>query len=304
MPSVKLNTGASIPQLGFGTWRAKSADSTVYDAIKLGYRHIDCATAYGNQDKVGEAFTRAMKEGIVKREDLFITSKLWNKEHDDVEKALKSVLKDLQLEYLDLYLIHWPVSMNKGPSVQPPIKDTWTQMEEQVKAGRAKAIGISNFSTRKTKQLLETAKIKPAVNQVEIHPYFRNSQLIDDMNALDIHPEAYSPLGSEAPEGKTTPMQDETINQVAKKLGKGPAEVCLRWSMQKGIIVIPKATSAQHIKDNLTVLDFEIPEEDMKAIDAITEQRRSVEADMWLNKEEGPYKTREDLWDAGFPGES
>jgi diketogulonate reductase-like aldo/keto reductase len=302
VPTAKLHTGASVPVIGFGTWRLKNDTAgNVYNAIKMGYRHIDCATAYDNQADVGKGFQSAFDDGLVKREDLWITSKLWNKEHGEVEEALKRVLKDLQLEYLDLYLVHWPVSMNEGPRVEPSPVDTWKALEAQVDAGRTKHIGISNHSIAKTKELLEHARIKPAVNQVEVHPYWRNQELIDNMAAQGIHVTAYSPLGSEVPEGQPSPLHDETIKKVADKLGKHPAAVMIAWGIKHGTSVIPKATGEDHIRANLEAASLELSQEDYDTIASLGHQKRSVPAKMWL-KETGPYKTEADIWDKGFPG--
>jgi alcohol dehydrogenase (NADP+) len=308
-PTVKLNTGATIPQLGFGTWRlTEGADESVYNAIKLGYRHIDCATAYDNQDQVGKGFQRAFQEGLVKREDLFVTSKLWNKEHGEVDAALKRVLKDLQLEYLDLYLVHWPVNMTQkeGTHLEPPMSQTWKQLEEQVDAGQTRAIGISNFSIKKMEELLQKTRITPAMLQIESHCYFRNQELIDAAHAHDIAVTAYSPLGSKSPEGETSPLEDEKVQEIAKKLKLNPAQVLLKWALQREppIVVIPKATSEDHIKANLEVLDLDpLPKEDVEALNSLKTQRRSVPASMWTN-EKGPYKTEASIWEEGFPGGS
>lgn len=308
-PTVKLPTGATIPQLGFGTWRlTENADESVYHAIKMGYRHIDCATAYDNQDQVGKGFERAFQEGLVKREELFITSKLWNKEHGEVHAALARVLADLKVEYLDLYLVHWPVNMNQkeGKTLEPPMSATWKQLEDEVDAGKTRAIGISNFSVKKVEELLPKTRIKPAMLQIESHPYFRNQELIDAAHAHGIAVTAYSPIGSKSPEGETSPLEDETVQAVAKKLELDPAQVLLKWGLQRDppYVVIPKATSQEHIKANLGVLDLDpLPQEDFDAISALKTQRRSVPAAMWLN-EKGPYKTEDDIWEKGFPGGS
>jgi len=290
-----------MPQLGFGTWRLKDDDAknSTLHAIKLGYRHIDCATAYDNQKKVGEAFKQAFDEGIVKREDLFITSKLWNKEHNEVEEACARVLKDLQLEYLDLYLIHWPVAMNEGKKVDPPVTKTWARMEGLVTDGKIKAAGISNFGIAKIKDLIKASKTKPAVLQIEIHPYWRNDESIHYAKEEGIVVTAYSPMGSEAPDGNKSPLKDETIKKVAEKIGKSPATVMIRWGIQRGYIVIPKATSEAHVDENFKVLDWELSEDDMKTISGIDTQNKNVPASMWT-QENGPYVTESDLWDKGL----
>ncbi|BDA44611.1 Aldo-keto reductase family 4 member C10 [Coccomyxa sp. Obi] len=309
IPKAKLNNGASIPLLGLGTWKASPDEvgSVVEQALRMGYRHIDEAAMYGNQDGVGRTFTKLFKEGKIKREDIWVTSKLHNKDHaaDQVRPAIEKVLKELQLEQLDLFLMHWPVTGNKGNTVEPPIKETWQAMEKLVDEGLTRSIGISNFSVKKIKDLLSYARIPPAVNQIEVHPYFRNQYNIDFCHSKGIHVTAYSPLGtpdsaSIMKRANDTPslLQEEAVKKVADKLGKAPAQVLVRWGIQHGTSVIPKASSESHLRSNLDVLNWELSKDDFHAISSIKIQARArmVDGSMWLQSE-GPYRTLDDLWD-------
>lgn len=308
--TAKLNTGSLIPMLGLGTYTNhkghEGMPKTIYTAIKLGYRHIDCAKAYDNQADVAKGLAKALKEGLVKREDLWITSKLWNSEHGNARAAIEGTLKELGLEYLDEYLIHWPVTGNRGPVVRPPIRETWRQMEDLWRAGLAKNIGVSNFSVAKMKVLLSYAEVPPAVNQVEVHPYWRNQKIIDFCQQHNVHVTAYSPLG--APGSKDVVKQEETpsllqepaVVAAAEKLGKSPAQILIRWGLQHGTSVIPKATSEAHLKSNLEVLEWTLPNSDYDAISSIQFQRRLVDGtaqSLQFIGDDKPYRTISELWD-------
>lgn len=306
IPTATLNTGAKIPVIGLGTWKAKGGivGESVEHAIRAGYRHIDCAAAYGNQDEIGVAFEKIFKDGVVKREDLWITSKLWNSDHaaERVPQALKETLKDLKLSYLDEYLMHWPVTGNKGDKVDPPIEETWRALEKVHKEGLAKAIGVSNFTSKKLEALLSYADVTPAVNQIEVHPYFRNEKTIDFCRSKGIHVTAYSPLGSpdSADEVKREEsrsiLQDPEVKRIADKMDKSPAQILIRWAIQHGTSVIPKATSETHIKGNLDVLNWELSKEDYDTLNSLKYQKRMVDGTMFMSSE-GPYRTAEDMWD-------
>ncbi|KAI9292984.1 Aldo/keto reductase [Neoconidiobolus thromboides FSU 785] len=286
--STTLYTGAKIPLLGLGTYRpVEDAAKAVKIALDLGYRHIDTAKAYGNEKEVGQA----IKETNVPREELFITSKLWNTFHhpDRVAKSFNESLTDLQLDYLDLYLIHWPYSQpdGEGPLPKNPdgtlkieegytIHDTWRELEKLVESGKVKNIGISNFDIEGIKELLSKAKIRPAVLQVELHPYLPQHELLEFCKSENIHVTAYSPLGSE---GKPKVREDKVLNEIANRLGKTPAQVILAWGQQRGTSVIPRSTNENRIKSNFD--DIELSKEDLNTISNLGIHHRFIDLKMF-----------------------
>ncbi|PKU77097.1 NADPH-dependent aldo-keto reductase, chloroplastic-like [Dendrobium catenatum] len=248
-----LNTGAQMPSVGLGTYQADPGvvGEAVASAIKVGYRHIDCARIYGNEKEIGLSLKKLFDDGVVNREDLFITSKLWCDSHapEDVAEEINSTLKDLQLDYVDLYLIHCPFRLKKGTSlraenlIQPDIPSTWSAMEKLYDSGKARAIGVSNFSTKKLEDLLSIARIPPAVNQVECHPIWQQTKLRSFCQSKGVHLSGYSPLGSPGTkwiEGNV--LANSVVTEVAEKLGKTAAQVALRWGIQFGNSVLPKST--------------------------------------------------------------
>lgn len=303
VPTLTLPTGRKMPQIGVGYWKSASTYEIAATAISVGYRHFDNAAEYGNEDEVGKAIHEAIDKGILKREDVFITTKLWNADHDRVEEACEDSLKKFNLPYLDNYLMHWPVSGNKGPEVDPPLKDTWQRMEKLYDSGKVKSIGVSNFSVKKLRELLSYARIKPANLQIEAHPYWRNEDLINFCKTEGIIVTAYSPLASddsrEKMDRKDDPsiFGDPAIKELAERHGKSPAQIVLRWGLQRGTIVIPKASSVDHLQANLDILeDFELSPEDMAQLSKLQPQRRMVDGSMFCS-EEGPYRSPADIWD-------
>lgn len=313
VPTYIFANGDKIPLIGLGTWKADKGQvkMAVKEAIKCGYRHIDCAATYGNEKEVGEGIAECLKEGLVKREDLWITSKLWNDSHDRVGQALKETLDDLQLEYLDEYLIHWPVSVKRGVGLPKRADDlvpfdlekTWRSMEALVDDGLVRHIGVSNFSVKKLNELLALARIKPEVNQIERHPYLQRREQVRFAKDNGIHVTNYCSLGSgDRPailraEDEPVLLQDHTILSIAEQVGATPAGVLLKWALQEGTSVIPKSVTPRRLEQNLRA-DEAVPtltDEQMEQIRSLDKQRRYVDGLFWC-LEGSPY-TAETLWD-------
>lgn len=256
VPSITLNDGNTIPQLGFGVFQIDPKDTVnaVSKALEIGYRHIDTAQMYRNEKEVGEAIRRSGLE----RRDIFVTSKLNNGFHrpDDARKTFNTTLSDLGLDYVDLFLIHWPLpTLYDGDYVS-----TWKTLEEFHRDGRARSIGVSNFQREHLERLASETEIVPAVNQIELHPYFGNQVVRSYDQAHQVATEAWSPLA----QGKV--LSDTTIKQVADKVGKTPAQVVLRWHIQRGDIVFPKSVTPSRMKENFQLFDFELDPSDVERI--------------------------------------
>lgn len=282
--TIKLNNGKSIPVLGLGTWQAEKnlvGKAVRFAILQADYKHIDCAAIYGNEKEIGEVFKEVIGTEV-KREKIFITSKLWNSEHNpkDVEKACKKTLSDLNLKYLDLYLMHWGVSFDSfGRLSKFSISDTWQAMEKLVKKGLVKSIGVSNFTTMMIVDLLTTAKIKPVMNQIELHPYLTQQELVDFCKKQKIALTAYSPLGRPgvADKKQGNLLDEEVIKKLSKKYKKTPAQILLNWALCRGTIVIPKSTKLERIAENIDVFDFELTEKDQKEILSLNKNHRVVD---------------------------
>lgn len=269
VPRLRLNTGAEIPQLGLGVFQVPPSDTarTVETALRLGYRSVDTAAAYGNEEGVGEALAGS----DVPREEVFVTTKLWNRDHGEVRarRAFEASLQRLGLHYVDLYLIHWP-----APS-QDLYVETWGALEGLHADGRARAIGVSNFQVDHLERLLDEAEVVPAVNQIELHPRLQQRELRSLHEAHGIVTAAWSPLA----QGEL--LQDATIAAIAGAHGRTAAQVILRWHLQIGTVAIPKSVSPERMRENIDVLDFELTDEE-------TEQIAGLDADMRV----GPHPDR------------
>ncbi len=307
--------GSRIPALGLGTW--KSSPGAVHAAVKtaltIGYRHIDCAPIYMNEAEVGRALTEAFAGGL-QRESLWLTSKLWNDAHapERVRPALEKTLADLGVDYLDLYLIHWPVAFAPGvlfagkaeqfvPLDQMPILDTWRAMEECLASGLTRHIGVCNFTVKKLEALRQQATIKPAMNQIELHPYLQQTEMLDYCRQHAMLLTAYSPLGSgdrpaalkksDEPGLLTNPV----IGEIAAKHKITPGQVLLAWALGRGTVAIPKSVNPERLRQNLAAADLTLDSADMAAIAALDKGYRFVDGAFFTGKS-SPYTLKE-LWD-------
>lgn len=318
IPSVTLNNGKKMPVLGMGTfgsdaYTAKEIADAVLGAAEFGQRAFDCASVYGNEKEIGESL-KVILEGGVPREELFITSKVWNNMHSDVIASCKQSLADLKLDYLDLYLVHWPFpnfhppgctvesrSADAKPYIHENYMKTWAQMEQLVDMGLVKSIGTSNMTIPKMELLLRDCRIKPVVNEMECHPHFQQPALFNYLIKNHIQPIGYCPIGSPArPErdrtaDDTVDIEDPVIVKIAEKYGVHPAIICVKWSLQRGLVVIPFSTKRIKYTSNLkTALMAPLTEQEMKAISRIDRNCRLIKGQVFLWKESNGW---EDLWD-------
>lgn len=316
MQMLSFAQGDSMPALGLGTW--KSQPGEVYGAVKaalqLGYRHIDCAPIYGNEKEIGQALAESIAAGVVRREDVWLTSKLWNNAHlpQDVVPALKQTLADLQTPYLDLFLIHWPVAFK--PEVgfpesgdgflslaQAPLAATWQAMEGAQAQGLARHIGVSNFSVKKLADLLKGAEQAPEMNQVELHPYLAQNELVSWCQARNIHATAYSPLGS--PDRSSSLkradepvlLEDPVVASLAERLHTTPAQVLLAWTLARGLAVVPKSVNPTRMAINLAAPKVKLDAAAMQELAALDRNHRYVDGSLWAMP--GSSYTLETLWD-------
>jgi len=266
-PTLTLNDGRPMPQLGFGVWQVENglAASVVKEAIDAGYRSIDTAAVYRNEEGVGEAIGSAG----VPREDLFVTTKLWNDDqgYDTTLRAFDASLERLRLDYVDFYLIHWPAWKRDAYA------DTWRAFIKLKEEGRARSIGVSNFQVAHLQRLFDETGVVPAVNQIELHPRFQQKELREFHARHGIATESWSPLG------QGTLIQDENLAAIARKHGKTPAQVIIRWHLDSGLIVIPKSATPARIRENFAVLDFGLDAEDMRLIEKLDDRSGRIGPD-------------------------
>lgn len=268
MQKYRLNNGVEIPVIGFGTWEtpndASGVEAIKYAITQAGYTHIDTAAAYRNEESVG----KAIRASGIPRDKVFVTSKLWNTKrgYDNVFRAFERTLQNLQMDYLDLYLIHWPAIQTQFPDSWKKINyDTWRAMEQLYKAGKIRAIGVSNFMPHHLEPLLDRCDVVPAINQIEVHPGYQQVEAVAYCKQKGILVEAWSPLG------RGDALANPTIKAIAEKLKKTPAQICLRWVLDKGLLPLVKSVTPARILQNVDVFDFQLTAEDTAAIDALTD---------------------------------
>ncbi len=316
MKNLEFSNGDKLPTLGLGTWKSKLGEvrKAVYWAIEAGYRHLDCAAIYQNELEVGQGISDAIGDGLVKRKELFVTSKLWNDSHrhEDVRPALEKSLRNLGLSYLDLYLMHWPIAFKPGTSFAEhreefytykdiPLTQTWEAMQEQKAMGATKHIGVSNFNRDKLKELLDMGGEKPEMNQVEMHPFLPQASLVDFCRVNGILMTAYSPLGSPDSRGerhKNDPrlMENNTVADIAKKHSATVGQILIAWSIARGIAVIPKSVNQARIVENLKAAELELTAQDMDDLANVGIKHRFVDGSIFTGKQ-SPYKLT-DLWES------
>jgi D-xylose reductase len=304
-PSLTLRSGREIPAVGLGFWKIPRLDTAdvAVEAARIGYRHFDCACDYGNEPEVGAGIRRIIETGICSRDELWITSKLWNTYHrpEHVRPAAERTLRDLGLDALDLYLIHFPIALKfvpfdtryppewvydpqaSSPSMVPdkvPIHETWQAMEELVDAGLVREIGVSNFGTSLLRDLISCSRKPPAVLQIESHPYLAQEKLLRFAREQGLAVTAFSPLGAQSyfslnmAQAEESLLQHTRIREIAAQHGKTPAQVLLRWGVQRGTSVVPKSTRPERLRENLDIFDFALSDEQMQAIGALDRNRR------------------------------
>lgn len=304
VPEISVGScDRTMPVIGMGTSSYPPLDpettkAAILEAIGAGYRHFDTAFAYGSEKPLGEAIAEALRLGLVKsRDELFITTKLWSSfaEKDMIVPAMKMSLSNLQLDYVDMYLIHWPVRLSKEVKKMPvekreyilplDIKSVWEAMEECKNLGLTKGIGVSNFSCKKLEELLATAKIPPAVNQVEMNPIWQQKQLREYCNAKGIHITAYSPLGANNTKwGDNRVVECDVLVEIAKARGKTPAQVSLRWLYEQGVSIVTKSYNKQRMRENLDIFGWSLSQEDSNRIAQLPQKKGVLFADVI-----GPY---------------
>uniref|UniRef100_A0A1B6KBE7 NADP-dependent oxidoreductase domain-containing protein n=1 Tax=Graphocephala atropunctata TaxID=36148 RepID=A0A1B6KBE7_9HEMI len=308
VPSIKLNNGRHMPAVGLGTWQMDDveAEKAVMQAIDLGYRHIDTAFIYNNEVAIGKAVRQKIKEGRIKREDIFITSKLWCTSHspEAVLPACHRSHRYLSLDYIDLYLVHWPFGLKSKTEVQSPqefdefdstsLEDTWREMEKCVDEGLVRSIGVSNHNSVQLARVANVARIKPVVNQVECHVGLSQHQLLQFCRDWDVIVSAYCPLGAPyrtgKPRGAPASLEQPALIQIANKHGRTPAQVALRYVIQLGAVPLPKASSLEHMNDNLKIFDFKLDKREMEILDKLDKNDRLITFPQARHHLDWPFK--------------
>jgi alcohol dehydrogenase (NADP+) len=315
MNHLSFKNGDQIPALGLGTWKSKPGEvrNAIFWAIQAGYRHIDAAAIYNNEKEVGQGIADSIEAGVVKRKDLFITSKLWNNSHrfEDVHFAIEKSLTDLRLDYLDLYLMHWPIAFKPGVEFAQkredyftyndvPLSQTWEAIQETQIKGLAKHIGVSNFNQEKLAEVMKIGRQQPEMNQVEMHPFLPQSELVDFCASNGILMTAYSPLGSldsrnHKHEKDPKLLTDQVILNIAQKHKISAGQLLIAWSIERGIVVIPKSSNEGRIKENFDSLKVNLDNLDMKELQEIEISHRFVDG-VFFTGANSPYNLS-DLWD-------
>ncbi|XP_017775979.1 PREDICTED: aldose reductase-like [Nicrophorus vespilloides] len=308
--TLVLNNGNEMPAIGLGTYKssAEQLEKAIEDAIDCGYRHFDCAWFYGNEAVIGKAIKSKINEGVVKREELFITSKLWNNFHDrkNVMPTLKETLASLNLSYIDLYLIHWPFAFKEDVSLWPVSEgktaysdvdylETWAALEECVALGLVRNVGVSNFNSEQIGRVLEVAKIRPVVNQVECNPNFNQKKLIEFCKGEGIVVTAYCPLGRSENAGMPgfpePTIYDPKVAEIAETHNKTAAQVVLNYLLTLGVCVIPKSVTKSRILENFDIFDFELSEEEVQYLDSCNKNVRVCPLTMFADHPNYPFNT-------------
>jgi len=314
---LKLSSGHEIPIFGLGTWQSKPGEvgRALVDAFDIGYRHFDCARIYQNEAEIGTSLAELFKQGKAKREDVFITSKVWNTYHS-YQKAAECIelsLKDLQVDYLDMYLIHWPMAYCEGGDLFPKddqgkiiysetdFMDTWTAMEDAVSAGKIKSIGLSNFNMEQVERVIREGRIKPSNLQVEIHPYFPQRGLLRFCHENRIAVTAYSPLANNGnnfarKEDSPNLLTEPALVEIGRSHAKTPAQIAIRWALQRGTVVIPKSVSKTRLQENFDVFDFNLSDEEMAKVDGLDRSWRMCALERDITHHLYPFHAKHQNW--------
>ena len=311
-PYITLKNGDKFPSLGLGTWKAEPGEvhAAVLSAIDAGYRHFDCAAIYGNEKEIGQAFSEAFSSGKITREEIWVTSKLWNDSHlsHHILPAIQQTLADLCLDYLDLYLVHWPVALKHGcvfpetkdeflSPAEAPLTETWRGMEQLLEQNLTRHIGVSNFNCARIGELVEFAKHPPEVNQIESHPFLTQKPLIETCQKHGIIVTAYAPLGSGKEKDEQTPdiFSNEIIAKIAAAHETSPAAIVLAWAVSRGTIPIPKSVTPKRQAENLAAAELQLTASEVEKIDSLNLDHRFYTGAVWLPPG-SPY-TYDSIWE-------